>query len=70
MEEQPTGEVSLLAGVGTTGTTVGGGIVEKNFLGKGINLETNLEISEETIKENLYIQNQFRLYRQYIIHIC
>ena len=50
VEEQPTGEVSLLAGVGTTGTTVGGGIVEKNFLGKGINLETNLEISEETIK--------------------
>ena len=50
VEEQPTGEVSLLAGVGTTGTTVGGGITEKNFLGKGINLETNLEISEETIK--------------------
>jgi len=50
VEEQPTGEISLLAGVGTTGTTVGGGIVEKNFLGKGINLETNLEISEETIK--------------------
>ena len=50
VEEQPTGEVSLLAGVGTTGTTVGGGITEKNFLGKGVNLETNLEISEETIK--------------------
>ena len=50
VEEQPTGEISLLAGVGTTGTTVGGGIVEKNFLGKGINLETNLEVSEETIK--------------------
>ncbi len=50
VEEQPTGEISLLAGVGTAGTTVGGGIIEKNFLGKGINLETNLEISEETIK--------------------
>ena len=50
VEEQPTGEISLLAGVGTTGTTVGGGIIEKNFLGKGINLETNLEVSEETIK--------------------
>ena len=50
VEEQPTGEISLLAGVGTTGTTVGGGITEKNFLGKGINLETNLEISEESIK--------------------
>jgi outer membrane protein insertion porin family len=50
VEEQPTGEISLLAGVGTTGTTVGGGIIEKNFLGKGINLETNLEVSENTIK--------------------
>ena len=50
VEEQPTGEIALLAGVGTTGTTVGGGITEKNFLGKGVNLETNLEISEETIK--------------------
>ena len=50
VEEQPTGEVSLLAGVGTTGTSVGGGIIEKNFLGKGVNLDANLEISEETVK--------------------
>ncbi len=50
VEEKPTGEISLAAGVGTAGTTIGGGIVEKNFLGKGINLKTNLEISEETIK--------------------
>ncbi len=50
VEEKPTGEISLAAGVGTGGTTIGGGIVEKNFLGKGINLKTNLEISEETIK--------------------
>ncbi len=50
VEEQPTGEVSLLAGVGTAGTSVGGGIVEKNFLGKGVNLDANLEISEETVK--------------------
>ena len=50
VEEQPTGEVSLLAGVGTAGTSVGGGIVEKNFLGKGVNLDANLEISEETVR--------------------
>ena len=48
--EQPTGEISLGAGVGTSGSTIGGGIKEKNFLGKGINLNTNLEISEESIK--------------------
>ncbi len=50
VEEKPTGEVTLAAGVGTSGSTVGGGIKEKNFLGKGINLATNLEISEETIR--------------------
>jgi|TARA_Y100000389_G_scaffold80358_1_gene77048 outer membrane protein insertion porin family len=50
VEEQPTGEISLAAGVGTSGSTIGGGITEKNFLGKGINLATNLEISEDAIK--------------------
>ena len=50
VEEKPTGEISLAAGVGTSGSTVGGGIVEKNFLGKGISLSTNLEISEDSIK--------------------
>ena len=50
VEEQPTGEISLSAGVGTSGKTIGGGITEKNFLGKGINLKTNLEVSDEKIK--------------------
>ena len=50
VEEQPTGEVALAAGVGTNGTTIGGGLNEKNFLGKGINLITDLEISQETVK--------------------
>ena len=52
VEEQPTGEISLAAGVGTSGTVIGGGINEKNFLGKGINLNTFLEVSEDTIKGN------------------
>ncbi len=50
VEEQPTGEIALQAGVGTTGNTLGGGINEKNFLGKGINLNTNLEFSDDSIK--------------------
>ncbi len=50
VEEQPTGEISLAAGVGTSGSTIGGGIQEKNFLGKGINLKANLEVSEEKVK--------------------
>tara|TARA_B100001057_G_scaffold358050_1_gene360159 strand:+ start:3061 stop:5310 length:2250 start_codon:yes stop_codon:yes gene_type:complete len=50
VEEMPTGEISLAAGVGTSGSTIGGGLTEKNFLGKGINLSTNIELSESSIK--------------------
>ena len=46
VEEQPTGEIALAAGAGTSGTTIGGGINEKNFLGKGINLSTNLKFQK------------------------
>ena len=60
VEEMPTGEISLAAGVGTSGTTIGGGIIEKNFLGKGINLSTNLELSESSIKGSLnYVKPNF-----------
>jgi len=60
VEEKPTGEISLSAGVGTSGSTIGGGIKEKNFLGKGINLSTNLEISEESVKgEFIYSKPNF-----------
>ncbi len=50
VEERPTGEISLAAGVGTSGSTIGGGIKEKNFLGKGINLNTNIELTPESIR--------------------
>ena len=50
VEEKPTGEISLGAGVGTSGSVIGGGIKEKNFLGKGVTLKADLEISEESIK--------------------
>ena len=50
VEEQPTGEITLAAGAGTNGVTIAGGINEKNFLGQAINLNTNIEISEETLK--------------------
>jgi outer membrane protein insertion porin family len=60
VEEKPTGEISLAAGVGTSGTTIGGGIVEKNFLGKGVSISTNLEVSEESIKgEFVYSKPNF-----------
>ena len=48
--EQPTGEISLGAGIGTTGSVISGSISERNFLGKGITLNSNLEISKEKIQ--------------------
>ena len=50
VEERPTGEITVAAGVGTSGSVIGGGISENNFLGKGIKLTSNLEISEDSIK--------------------
>lgn len=50
VQEQPTGEISMGAGYGTSGTMIGGGITEKNFLGKGINLDSSIELSEESLK--------------------
>ena len=46
VEEQATGEIAAGAGVVTQGTTIGGALTENNFLGRGIKLETMLEISE------------------------
>ena len=48
--EKPTGEISLGAGVGNDGATIGGGLSENNFLGKGIKIDTNFNISPKSIK--------------------
>ncbi len=50
IEERPSGEISLAAGFGTTGGIIGGGIKEKNFLGQGINLDANVELTPESVK--------------------
>ena len=50
VEERPTGEISVTAGFGTAGETIGGGIKENNFLGKGIKLDTNLELTADSVK--------------------
>ena len=61
IEERPSGEISLAAGFGTTGGIIGGGIKEKNFLGKGINLDTNIELTPETVKGRfIYAKPNFR----------
>ena len=50
VEEKPTGEISLGAGVGTTGGTVGFSVKENNFLGKGLKVESTLNVSGDTVR--------------------
>jgi outer membrane protein insertion porin family len=57
VEEKPTGEISLGAGVGSDGGTVGFGVSENNFLGKGIKLSTSLRLSGDTMRGNFTIRN-------------
>ena len=61
IEERPSGEISLQAGFGTSGEILGGGIKEKNFLGQGINLDANLELTPESVKGRfIYAKPYFR----------
>ena len=48
--EKATGEISLGAGIGTSGGSIGGGIKENNFLGKGIKLDTSLQLTKNSVK--------------------
>ena len=57
IEEKPTGEISASAGVGTSGNTIGAGISENNFLGKGIRLLANLSLSTDTVRGRFSVTN-------------
>ena len=50
VEEKPTGQISAGAGIGTSGASTSFGVQENNFLGKGIKLDSNFSLSEETIR--------------------
>ena len=55
--EKPTGEITLGAGVGSEGGSIGFGVTENNFLGKGVKLGSSLRVSEDTIRGNFSITN-------------
>ena len=57
VEEKPTGEIMAGAGIGTSGTTTTFGIKENNYLGNGLSVDANLEVSEESIKGNFSLRN-------------
>ena len=57
VEEKPTGEISAGAGVGTGGGSFSFMIAENNWLGKGINLTTGLDVSKETFTGGINVNN-------------
>ena len=57
VQESPTGEIFAGAGTGTSGASLTAGIQEKNYLGKGIKLSTNLMIAEDEIKGKFSVVN-------------
>ncbi len=57
VDEKPTGEISATAGFGTDGSSIGFGIKENNFLGNGIQFDSNFSLSSETLKGKFSITN-------------
>ncbi len=57
VEEKATGEIFAGAGTGTTGSSITGGIKENNYLGLGIKLDTNLIITDDSIKGRFSVLN-------------
>jgi len=50
VQDQPTGEISAGAGYGSNGSSFAFGIKENNFNGNGIKLDTNLSITDDSIR--------------------
>ena len=57
VEEKPTGEIMAGAGFGTSGATTTFGVKENNYLGKGINLDSNLTVNESSLKGKFSFTN-------------
>ena len=57
VEEKATGEIIAGAGIGTQGTSFMFAVSENNWLGRGINLKTSLDLTEETISGSIAVTN-------------
>ena len=57
VEEKATGEITAGAGVGTDGTAFMAAVTENNWLGRGIKLSSQLDITDETISGFLNVSN-------------
>ena len=57
IEEKATGEIMAGAGFGTSGAAIEFGVKENNYLGRGVKVNSNLSLSEDSIKGGIAITN-------------
>ena len=57
IDEKATGVITAGAGVGSSGGTIGFGVKENNFLGRGIEFGSEFKISKESIRGQLALNN-------------
>jgi len=57
VEEKATGEIMAAAGVGTDGTTFSFSVKENNWLGRGVKLQTAVNLSTEKVSGNINVSN-------------
>ncbi len=57
IEEKATGEIFAGVGTGTDGSNFAFGVKENNYLGRGIKVDSNLNVSEEKIKGKFLVSN-------------
>ncbi len=57
VEEKPTGEISAGAGIGTNGASFAFNVSENNWLGRGIKLSTNIDVSKENFTGGVSYSN-------------
>jgi outer membrane protein insertion porin family len=57
VEEKPTGEIAAGAGIGTNGGSFAFTVSENNWLGKGVNLSSNIQVSKETFTGGIFVND-------------
>ena len=57
LSEKPTGEIFAGVGTGTDGSNFSFGVKENNYLGRGVKVDTNLNVTEERVKGRFLISN-------------
>ena len=57
IEEKATGEIFAGVGTGTEGSSLSFGVKENNYLGRGIMVDSNLNVSDERIKGKFSVSN-------------